>query len=148
MPAGVPVAIMSPGFRVITLDMKLMSLGTLNISSEVQECGDLQIRWVDFRFYHRPDRREGVESLCPSILNVLDLKIPGGYVIYARISEYTLRCLRFVCPLCLFADHYGELSLVIDPRGHVARVYYPFLMPDYRRGWFQKEQRLVRNALF
>lgn len=106
-PAGVPLAITSPGRRVIIRLMKDTS------SAGVKVQGD-----------GRTQGAKGVEALGPDVLPVRDLQVAGGHIVQTGVAQDVSQRLGGAHVLASLTDHYTQLSLVVHPPAHVDGAHY------------------------
>ena len=127
MPAGVPVAITSPGSSVITCAIQRIITSTEKIISDdagglfpnaVDVGLDAGIGRIEVRLQYRAEGAEGVEAFAAGPLAVEFLQVARGDVVEASVAE---RCraarLRRGPGETAAADDDGELAFVVDALG-------------------------------
>ncbi len=149
MPEGVPVAMTSPGSRVMIREMKETRVGTAK--DQVTGVAVLPALAVQVAFHREvirvgnlgfnpgPQGREGVEALGAGELAVLFLQIPGGDVVDAGVAQDVVPEVRFLDVPGGLADDHRQFRLVVHPAAHLG-IDNVFVRADHRGAGLHEDQ--------
>ena len=123
-PAGVPVAIRSPGSSVITCEMKWMSTSSGKRKSTVvpfcriwpftRVCTPHALPRIEVCHHHRADGTKGVEPFGASPLTIFFLQVARGHVVHAGIAKYVRPyVIALAQAVAALADHDSQLAFVV-----------------------------------
>ena len=151
MPDGVPVAITSPGSKVITSEIKLTTSSNPKIMSLVRaDCLSLsvqislkpQVIRVDIG-QSGPYRGEGVITLGPRPLAIRFLHMAFRDIVNTGVTQDIIPDPVLWHILRLFADNNAQFTLVVHAR-RIARQNNLIVGPYDRSGWFEEDEPAPR----